>query len=153
MPLRRAMLLDGWGFEVVDHLDVANLDQEERHGYQTLGTWRASLREFQISPTNTDLLIDGGRQTTKGERFIMACRPDTPGALILRTEAFLNFTLKLTVDGRPVGQYDIDREPLVWGEVLMEIPAEFFTSDRVEIQVELPVEGNPYSSYHYWLIQ
>ena len=86
----------------------------------------------------------------------MRCTPGAPAALVLRTEAFVDYSLQVRVDGREVGVWTVPRKPVVWTEPLFEIPGEALTRDTVTlelIRVETGPTVTPYASYHYWLLQ
>ncbi|HET9233279.1 MAG TPA: hypothetical protein VFP10_03995, partial [Candidatus Eisenbacteria bacterium] len=150
----RRSLLELWGFQVVDAVDVADLASQREHDYISMDTWRDTLREFPVDGEPERLLIEGGRQSTRGERFRMRCRPGEPGALVLRTESFRPFVLEVRVNGEKIGLWDIPRRPLVWTEPLFEIPGTALNTDQVTIELSSVVwEEGPYPSFHYWLLQ
>ncbi len=151
----RRDLLDLWGFSVVDRVDVGDLENQDAHHYESFDTWRDTLREFQVSGKRDLVLIEGGRQSSRGERFRMQCRPGEPAALVMRTEAFREFELEVKVDGRRIGTWVIPRAPMVWTEPLFEIPGDALTSETVLVEltrIESGI-GFRYPSFHYWLLQ
>jgi len=152
LPVTRRPLLDAWGFRATDTVNVADLADEERHGYRVRGNWRSTLREFNYPGDPSRLLIAGGRRIEGGERFRLACVPGEPAALVLRTEAFLPYTLEVAADGVTVGRLEVPAAPAVWSEPLFDLPAGALTSDTVEITVRL-VDGDAYTAYRYWLLQ
>ena len=150
----RRSLLELWGFQVADTLDVGDLGSEATHGYVAYDTWRDTLREFPVDGQPDRMLIEGGRQPTRGERFHMHCRPGQPGALVLRTEAFRPFVLEVHVNGHALGMWHIERQPLAWTEPIYEIPGDAFTSEVADIElISVVWEEGPYPSFHYWLLQ
>jgi hypothetical protein len=150
----RRSLVKEWGFTVVDTLDVADLGSEAAHRYVAFDTWCDTLREFPVDGHPERMLIEGGRQSSRGERFQMKCRPGQPGALVLRTEAFRSFVLEVHVNGHKLGLWNIPRLPLTWTEPMYEIPGDAFTSDTALIELtSLVWEDGPYPSFHYWLLQ
>jgi len=153
MWIRRPLVKE-WGFTVVDTLDVADLGSEAAHRYVAFDIWRDTLREFPVDGHPERMLIEGGRQSSRGERFQMRCRPGQPGALVLRTEAFRPFVLEVHVNGHKLGLWYIPRLPLTWTEPMYEIPGDAFTSDTALIELtSLVWEDGPYPSFHYWLLQ
>lgn len=151
LPVARRPLLELWGFSVIDDLDVAHLESEAAHAYEAFPTWRSTLREFPTADPSGDLLIDGGRQPGAGERFVMRCLPGRPGALILRTEAYVPVRLEVSVDGTRVGELAAERAPLVWSEPVLDLPADVLAAETVTFRVVS--QDTTYASYHYWLIQ
>ena len=150
----RANLLDLWGFEVVDELDVGSLTSQAAHGYRALPTWRDLLREYPVERGSPIVRIDGGRLVREEERFTLRCRPGVPGALVLRTEPYREFALRVTVDGRDAGTLHAPRRSLLWSEVVLDLPGELFTAETAEFR--LRYEGSDpegYPSFHYWLLQ
>jgi hypothetical protein len=150
--LHRELLLV-WGFRVQDELDVADLRSQSRHDYEAFDTWRDTLREFPVAGEPERVFLEGGRQPTRGERFLMRCRPGVPGALVMRTEAFRDFRLEVRVNGTSRGLWEIPRASLVWSELLFDLPGEAFTGDVVLFELTQPEGELPYPSFHYWLIQ
>lgn len=153
LPRSRMPLLDLWGFSVSDQVDVDDLQSQAAHDYRAFDTWRDTLREFPVVDSPGALVIDGGRQPTRGERFRMRCRPGEPGALVMRTEAYVGFELEVRVNGRPAGLWKVDKLSLTWSEPLFEIPGELLDTDEVWIEVVQPDPERPYPSFHYWLLQ
>lgn len=149
----RRDLLDLWGFSVVDRVDVGDLESQDAHDYESFDTWRDTLREFQVSGKRDLVLIEGGRQSSRGERFRLQCRPGEPAALVMRTEAFREFELEVRVDGEMIGTWVIPRASLVWTEPLFEIPGDALTSESVLVELTLSGSEFRYPSFHYWLLQ
>lgn len=149
----RRDLVDVWGFQVIDVLDVADLASQRAHRYVAFDKWRDTLREFPVADIPRFLIIDGGRQPSRGERFTLHARPGEPGALIMRTEAFRDFQLEVRVDGQDLGVWKIPRASLTWTEPLFEIPPGVIRGDRARIELTLTGSDQPYPSYHYWLLQ
>jgi hypothetical protein len=150
----RRDLLELWGFQVVDTLDVGDLGSEATHGYVAYDTWRDTLREFPVDGHPERMFIEGGRQPTRGERFHLHCRPGQPGALVLRMEAFRPFVLEVHVNGRKLGMWSIPRQPLAWTEPIYEIPGDAFPTTTADIElISVVWEEGPYPSFHYWLLQ
>jgi hypothetical protein len=152
-PVVRGPLITGWGFQVMDALDVGDLADQTAHGYAAFDTWRDILREFAVDGNPGTVLIDGGRLPTQGERFLMACFPGEPAALVMRTEAYAGFTLRVSVNGRDLGTWEVPRRELVWTEPLFEIPGDVLTGDAAAVTLTQVDAKRPYPSYQYWLLQ
>jgi len=152
-PWTRSDLLDLWDFRIEDEVNVEDLVDQEAHHYESFDTWRDRLRAFPVAGDPGRVLIEGGRQPTRGERFRMRCRPGAPGALVMRTEAFRSFALDVRVDGREIGTWGIPAAPLVWTEPLFEIPGEAFTDTTAEFELHQVPGEPPYPVYRYWLLQ
>jgi len=149
----RRTLLD-FGFQISDTLDVGDLGSEATHGYVAYDTWRDTLRQFPVDGHPERVLIEGGRQPVRGERFHLRCRPGQPGALVMRTEAFRPFVLEVHVNGKKLGMWRVPRQPLTWTEPIFEIPGDAFTETPAEIElISVVWEEGPYPSFHYWLLQ
>ena len=99
------------------------------------------------------VLIDGGRQASRGERFRLRCRPGEPAALVMRTEAFRDFRLEVKVNGRVLGTLDVPRAPQEWNEPLFEIPGDALTGEFALIELTQTETEFRYPSFHYWLLQ
>jgi hypothetical protein len=152
-PWIRAELLDLWGFEIVDELNVAELRSQDAHGYEAFETWRDKLRAFPAAGAPDLVLIEGGRQPTRGERFRMACRPGVPAVLVMRTEAFRSFRLEVRIDGRYLGTWEIPEAPLVWSEPVFEIPGDAISGESARFELRQPDDEEPYPVFRYWLLQ
>jgi hypothetical protein len=150
---QRWALLDVWGFRVLDALDVAHLESERAHDYEAFPTWRSTLREFPVAGRSEVALIDGGRQPARGERFRMRCRPRAPGALVLRTEAYRSFTLRVEVDGRFAGTWDVPARPGEWMEPVFSLVDTVLTAETAAFTLTLLDSLPGYPSFHYWLLQ
>jgi hypothetical protein len=152
-PVARADLLTLWGFEIADALDVGDVEDQRDHGYAAFDTWRDILREYAVAGHPETVVIDGGRLPTRGERFRMFCLPGEPAALVMRTESFVGFSLRVRVNGRDLGTWTVPKQELLWTEPLFEIPGDALTSDSAEITLTLVDATGPYPSYQYWLLQ
>ena len=153
-PVSRSDLVDLWGFRVTDVLDVADLESQREHDYVAFDTWRDVVRELPVQEDPRHFLIDGGRRPTRGEFFTMRCRSGRPAVLVLRTEAFLPFQLRVEVNGHDLGTWSVPKQPLAWTEPLFQIPADVLTTTPARVRLSLAGEDDrPYSSYHYWLLQ
>jgi hypothetical protein len=152
-PVIRGSLVTGWGFQVMDALDVGDIADEKAHRYRAFDTWRSILREFAVEGYPDTVLIDGGKEATLGERFTMFCFPGEPAALVMRTEAYAGFTLRVAVNGRDLGTWDVPRRALAWTEPLFEIPGDALTTAAAEVTLTQVAPKRPYPSYQYWLLQ
>jgi hypothetical protein len=145
--------VEEWGFRVEDAIDVADLGSQAAHGYAAFDSWRNVLREFVVAGLPDRLLIDGGLQPTRGERFTLHAHPGIPAVLVLRTEAYRALTLRVRIDGRDLGTWSIPQAPVVWSEPLFEIPADAITSREMRVEIDLLNGVDGYPAYHYWLLQ
>jgi hypothetical protein len=147
-------LVDLWGFRIEDAVDVADLSSEAAHHYRCFDDSKDSLREFAVEGRPQRLLIEGGRQPSRGERFRLACRPGEPAVLVMRTEAFREFDLEVRVNDRDLGLWSIPRRPVTWTEPMFQIPPDVLTSDTLRVEL-VPALGDDtrYPSFHYWLLQ
>jgi hypothetical protein len=149
----RRPLVELWGFQVVDALDVGDLADQARHAYLAFSTWRSVLREFAVEGQPGRLLVDGGLEPSRGERFVLRARPGTPGALVWRTEAYRDFTFNVKLNGQDAGRWEIPALPVTWSEALFQIPGEAVTGDSVTVEITLAGAAEGYPSYQYWLLQ
>jgi hypothetical protein len=100
------------------------------------------------------VLIEGGRQPDRGERFRLRCRPHEPAVLVMRTEAYREFDLEVRVNGKDAGLWTIPSQPLRWTEPTLQIPAEVLPGDTADIElVQALGDTTRYPSFHYWLLQ
>jgi hypothetical protein len=100
------------------------------------------------------VLIEGGREPDRGERFRLRCRPGQPAVLVMRTEAYREFDLEVRVNGKDAGLWTIPRQSLTWTEPMFQIPPDALPGDSADIElVQALGDSIRYPSFHYWLLQ
>ena len=160
-PIRnQALLEEGW--RVVDKVDVANLESERRHGYQSKvwvpGSGEANLL-LALSATDDPqaAYIDGGRTITGGERMEVALNAGQPAAVIMRTVTGIAQHFAVVANGKQIAAVDLPGGPgRQWLELAVgQIPAADVRG-RVEIETQ-PIhfggDLRPIVSFHYWVVQ
>ncbi|HEY8491694.1 MAG TPA: hypothetical protein VIO14_11955 [Dehalococcoidia bacterium] len=148
----------GEGWRVVDAVDVADLEDEAAHGYRILdaagpGVPAPTLIR-QILAGSGALVLDGGREGTRGEAFTLRVAPDRPVRLVLRTDGAWSGTRDVYVDGRFAGRLEHDA-PGGWIEPELTVPADLVRSGRLRVEVRLqrPSGVERFTSFHYWALQ
>jgi hypothetical protein len=124
-----------------------------RRRYRAFDAWKNVLREFEVAGIPGRVLIDGGLVPDRGERFVLHARPGVPGALVMRTESYREFTLRVRVGGRDLGTTTVPSVPTAWSEPLIQIPGDAITGDTLAVEITLEGGTDGYPSYHYWLLQ
>jgi hypothetical protein len=151
----RRELVDGFGMQVLDEIDVADAASEAAHGYRWRDTYEDFLRELPCGTEQGAVIIDGGRRVSVGETFRMKTRPHEPVALLLRTQSEADLTLSVRVNGRPAGTLSVIRQPGVFTEPFLQIADSLATDSTltIDIQREPDAAGTGYQSYHYWVLR
>ncbi|HZY64448.1 MAG TPA: hypothetical protein VFE21_01020 [Rubrobacteraceae bacterium] len=144
--------------EVRDSLDVAELESEEEHNYETrlplvgLDTSNILVREYT---GDGRLVVDAGRGVPGVEAFtVRNLTADRPLRIEMRTTG-APFTLRVRADGEPAGEWSFRPSGGGWQRASFTIPAELIRSETLRVEL-LPPEDKPTSShpaFHYWFVQ
>lgn len=144
--------------EVRDSLDVAEIESEEEHDYETrlpligLDTSNVLVREYT---SGGQLVVDAGRGVPGIEAFtVRNLSADRPLRIVMRTTG-APFTLRVRADGKPAGEWRFEPSGGGWKRTSFTVPAEFIDSETLRIEL-LPPEDEPMNShtaYHYWFVQ
>jgi hypothetical protein len=144
--------------EVRDSLDVAEIEGEEAHDYQTrlplvgLDTSNILVREYT---SNGRLVVDAGRGVPGVEAFtVRNLSTERPMRIEMRTTG-APFTLRVRADGEPAGEWGFEPSGGGWKRASFTIPAELINSESLRVEL-LPPEDEPMAShtaFHYWFVQ
>lgn len=148
---------------LVDFVNVANIASEDAHGYR----W---WQDAQIPGFATELyeqnyvdcavhvctVIDGGRLITGGEEMTIATTPGQDMVWETRVHPREAATLKLFVNGIPVGTRIVPHIPGQWLEIGTFISGNLITGTKTVVRVETHL-SNPstdhYMPYYHWFYQ
>ena len=156
----RTLLEEGW--RVVDKVDVADLESERRHGYQSKvwvpGSGEANLLlALSAADAPQAVYIDGGRTVTGGERMEVVLHAGQPATVIMRTVTGIAQHFAVFANGKKIANVELPGgRGRQWLELAVgQIPASD-VSDRVEIETQ-PIhfggDLRPIVSFHYWVVQ
>ena len=156
----QTLLEEGW--RVVDKVDVADLENERRHGYQSAvwvpGSGEANLLlALSAADDPQAVYIDGGRTITGGERMEVALNAGQPAAVIMRTVTGIAQHFAVFANGKKIANVELPGgRGRQWLELAVgQIPASD-VSGRVEIETQ-PIhfggDLRPIVSFHYWVMQ
>jgi|GEM_PF-569023 len=153
------------GMVLADSLDVADLQDEEAHGY----VWREAAERpvgwkfpnprnfFFKAKTGEKIIADGGRDLTGYESFTVHLAPERPARLIARTESADASAANVFVNGIRVGTLlAAAGEKGNWQEISINIPADVITAEKSIVKVEFDRASSrtpSFHSYHYWFYQ
>jgi len=162
-------------WKVVDSIDVADLESEKEHSYIF---WEDSERRSYLPyPYRGNLFVrggyssqkesrgnktgdevwDGGRAITGGEKFVLNVKQAKPIRLILRTENDYKTELDVSIDGVKVCGWKFQGKPQkLWYEEVLEIPAKFISSDKIEVKINYIWDhlfDTSHRSFYYWALQ
>lgn len=149
------------GKRVVDSLDLAWLEDEERHAWRSEPEAKDVLRLYAFADRPTRPVADGGRIVYGAQRFRGAVQPGRDLTLIARTDAWYPSRIRVQVDGRDAGVWSIARSDTAWVEPTFPIPGALLTRPRPEfvLQREGAAPGEPgsdagnFTPFHVWLAQ
>jgi hypothetical protein len=155
LPVARRALIDGFGMQVLDELNVGDAVSEAAHGYSWRDTDEDLLREFPCGTEQGAVIMEGGRRIDAGETFHVRALPHQFVALLLRTQSEFNLTLSVRVNGHPAGTLAVNRQTGVFTEPFLQIPDSLATDSTLTIDVrrEPPGAAPGYQSYHYWVLR
>ncbi|MEZ4360157.1 MAG: hypothetical protein R3B48_08250 [Kofleriaceae bacterium] len=161
------------GWRLLDALDVADLVDEDAHGYRAeLGArrfgdntdrWSCYFRSDEAAHGSLGAAVADGGRTIRGgagERFVLRARAGARHRLILRSggPAALPWTSipegprRLTVtderSGAVLGALELPAAAARWSEAALELVA---ARDELRLAVRDP-DGQPYRSFHYYLL-
>ncbi len=151
-------------YEIVDRVDIADRESERAHGYHAWPRERdLAFPTFVVGRRcpgdSLELVADGGRVTTGGERMRVRVRPGREVAVIVRSAA--SYHARVRWNGVPVSEPVIGRgeEGLGgrWGEaVIARIPAALVVRKDADLEIEADTRDgarHPVSACHYWIAQ
>ena len=154
------LLAEGW--RVVDKVDVADLDSERRHGYQSKvrvpGSGEANLLLVLSAADDPQALyMDGGRTVTGGERMEVVLNAGQPAAVVMRTVTGIAQHFAVLANGKKIATVELPGGPgRQWLERVVGQIAASEVSGRVEIETQPQHFGGalrPVVSFHYWFLQ
>ena len=139
-------------WDVVDRVDVADVIGELAHGYSNEIRDRLMQESNFAEPFSAGSrdYVDGGRLVFARESFFIDVEPDRPFAVFARlgeSNGRVRVSLRLS-DGQE-GLLELQPDQ-PFGE-----PGSIFEASsqtRIEVIAE-PVDGHPYKSLHYWVLQ
>ena len=156
----RTLLEEGW--RVVDKVDVADLESERRHGYQSKvwvpGNGEANLLlALSAADAPQAVYIDGGRTVTGGERMEVVLNAGQPATVIMRTVTGIAQHFAVFANGKKIANVELPGgRGRQWLELAVGQIAASDVSGRVEIETQ-PIhfggDLRPIVSFHYWVVQ
>jgi len=159
------------GMRLRDSIDLAWLEDEQRHAWKPYGyeyderrsRWRSHpsvlprdvLRQYAYADRPTRPIADAGRKVFGWERFRVSAVAGRDLALVMRTDAWFPNRLRVSVDGATAGWWTIPRSETAWIEPAFRIPGRLIGRARPEIEIrrEDPKDGGDYAPFHYWVFQ
>ena len=146
------------GMELIDSIDVADLADEEAHGYawRSTGTQPGFPTEFfqfdGLDCGGECTMMDGGRRINAEESFGVATQAGRALLLVTRVQAAHPGELDIYADGVLVGTRVLPFLPGQWYELMTYIPPEAVDAEtRIRMMPRL-TEGD-YMPYQHWVYQ
>lgn len=149
------------GRQPLDMLNVGDLADEKRHGYDVSARQATFSEPKSIVTTafyegNEFALSDSGRRHSGWEEFAVKSVPGQPLTLVSRTRLRPDAEQTVTVwaNSRQVGAWKVANEAGGgWQEYEYTIPAEFITGDRTVVRLDATADpgGAGFASYRYWV--
>jgi hypothetical protein len=156
-------------FGVVDSLDIADLQSEQRHSYKF--TEDAERRPYLPWPYRGNLfrnlayntgkenpvrVCDGGRAITGFEQFRIRTTPNKPLKIVCRTDAAWDVSLNVVINHSPCETWHIPATYDAWQEAEITIPAHLINSETTTVRLEYVwnhVSETAHRSFYYWFLQ
>ena len=140
---------------LVDSLDVAWLDDERRHEWSSEPEARDVLRMYSFQDRPTRPMTDGGRVVPGSLRFRVRAEPGQDLEMVMRTDAWYASRLRITVDGKAAGTWEIERSETAWVEPRFTIPGRLVAGPRPEIRIERERSGagGNLAPFRFWFYQ
>lgn len=129
------------GKRLVDSLDLAWLEDERLHEWRAEPEAKDVLRQYVFPDRPTRPLTDGGRIVYGLERFRVRVTPGRDLTMILRTDAWYPSRIRVLVDGKDAGVWDIARADTSWTEPQFTVPGARITGPRPEVTLRREGEG------------
>ncbi|HEV8129189.1 MAG TPA: hypothetical protein VGQ14_05985 [Candidatus Eisenbacteria bacterium] len=129
------------GKHLVDSIDLAWLEDEERHEWRADPEAKDVLRQYIFPERPTRPLTDGGRIVRGSETFRASVTPAKDLTMILRTDAWYPSRIRVLVDGTDAGAWQIARADTSWTEPAFTIPGSRIAGPRPTITLRREGEG------------
>lgn len=155
-PAEPSLLGQVSSLKLVDRVDVADLDNERKHGYvyRAVDGIYQGILELQSGGSDGRSIMDGGRLISGAESFnLSGLTPGREAQLLTRSRN--GFRLTVRVDGGdPIEWLEPGRGGPNWVESALTIPGALIQKARVRLDIQVTEEHSvPWSSFHYWLYQ
>ncbi|SDP88467.1 4-amino-4-deoxy-L-arabinose transferase [Actinopolyspora xinjiangensis] len=147
-----------------DHVNVADLDSEQRHDYEVLPAHRQFQPLTNLRTVNYPRgeVVDSGRHVIGGET--VTARNLTPGEPVTITSRYTvsgrspdPLEMSVSVDGEKLRDWTRQPGDNGWNEATLTVPGELVTDSTLRIEFEQPSEFlgpyPDYTSYGYWFSQ
>ncbi|WP_017976847.1 hypothetical protein [Actinopolyspora halophila] len=150
--------------DIRDHVDVADLENEEEHHYRVEPAQHGfqPYTELSTADSPSGEIVDSGRTVLGGEAMTVDhLEPGRPVEITSRIATNAEETVpgetEVSVGGEAVGTWDRETTHAGWRESTFTIPAEFVTGSTLRIEFDSPPEFlgpfPEYTSYGYWYSQ
>ncbi|MEX0762023.1 MAG: hypothetical protein WD208_01810 [Dehalococcoidia bacterium] len=152
---------EGGAWELVDSLNSADLEDEERHDYRQIDLVPrgrkevTALNEHSYLVNHDRRLIDGGRIVLGAEEFDVGARQGEDLKAVMRTNATSPVTLRVHLDGVYIGVWAYPASGNAWAEPSFIVPGRFVGDGRTRLRLELETErtDQDYAPFRYWFYQ
>jgi hypothetical protein len=143
-------------FLIVDKIDVCDLSSEEKHRYKIWTYFPPDVPGTMLEETKDKysglVLIDGGRETIGGEKFVI--NNLTPGSdlkIIRRTFNPEENRLKVIINSKDVGIWaQVKDNGFI--EVAYNVPGNFIETTSAVVEIK-EFNKRKYNSFYYWFLQ
>ena len=143
-----------------DQVNVANLDSESAHQYVWQNTGHSSGYGTEVHEQSylkciydDCSIIDGGRQITGEERFLLKARSAGELLLITRLHPASRGAFDVYIDERYVATRWIPEIPGRWLDIATLIPPDFHRSEQFQVTIKPHLSGGYYSPAYHWLFE
>lgn len=143
-------------FVLTDKIDVCDLLSEEKHNYKIWTYFPPDVPGTLLEEAGdryTDIvLIDGGRETIGGEKFIVySLKPGKDLKIVRRTFNPEENKLQVKINKKNCGIWEQGKDN-GFVEISYTIPGDLITSDKVKVEIA-EINKKRYNSFYYWFLQ
>ncbi len=143
-------------FVLVDKIDVCDLISEKKHNYKIwtcfVPDYPDTLLEEAKDRYKDIVLIDGGRETIGGEKFVVYnLSPGRDLKIVRRSFKPEKAKLKVVIDNKDAGFWEQENED-GFVELSYIIPGDLVESNKVTIEIS-EANKRKYNSFYYWILQ
>jgi len=149
------------GRRIVDTIDLAWLPDERRHEWRADPEAKDVLRLYAYADRPTRPIADGGRIVYGTQRFRGEVTPGRDLTMVVRTDAWYPSRIRVRVDGKDAGLWEIPRADTTWVEPAFTVPGTLLTRARPEFELQREgaagaapgSEPGNFAPFHIWMAQ
>ncbi len=157
LPRDRLLVFDPAGLEIIDTLDTGNgfaaaEASETTHGYGLEGDRASSSITARVG--EDAVINDDFRSFGVAEEFGVASVPGQPLTIVKRYDATVPGSLRVFIDGKDAGTWELPQERTFFGEAAFTVPAGLVMEGRSRLRFEVipGPSATAGTSFFYWIL-